>query len=126
MTACNVKNALHPTPASFRLRTVNVDRRTSPCVPPFLALTPELRAKYKLDDHQEGALITGVAIGSTAADSNINAGSVIVHVRDALVTSPGDVVDDIGKEPEQKKSSVPVLLSEPSGLRWVPLQLDGS
>jgi serine protease Do len=90
------------------------------------ALTPELRAKYKLDDHQEGALITGVAIGSTAADSNINAGSVILQLRGALVTSPGDVVDDIGKEREQKKSSVPVLLSEPSGLRWVSLRLDGS
>jgi hypothetical protein len=31
------------------------------------AFTPKLRARYKLDEHQEGAFITGVAIGSTAA-----------------------------------------------------------
>jgi serine protease Do len=88
------------------------------------ALTPELRARYKLDEHQVGALITGVAIGSTAADNNINAGSVIVQVRGAVVTSPDDVLEDIGKEREQKKSSLPMLLAEPSGLRWVSLRLN--
>jgi serine protease Do len=88
------------------------------------ALSPELRTRYKLDEHQGGALITGVAIGSTAADSNINAGSVIVQVRGAVVTSPDDVLADIGTEREQKRSAVPVLLSEPSGLRWVSLQLN--
>jgi serine protease Do len=88
------------------------------------ALTPELRAKYKLDEQQKGALITGVAIGSTAADHDIDAGSVIVQVRRTLVTSPDDLLENIGKEREQKKSSVPMLIAEPSGLRWVPMQLN--
>jgi S1-C subfamily serine protease len=77
----------------------------------------------KLDEQQEGALITGVAIGSTAADNNINAGSVIVQVRRTVVTSPDDVLENIGKERDQKNSSVPMLIAEPSGLRWVSLQL---
>jgi serine protease Do len=88
------------------------------------ALTPELRARYKLDEHQEGALITGVAIGSTAADNNINAGSVIVQVRRTAVTSPDDVLENISKEHEQKKSAVPMLIAEPSGLRWVSMKLN--
>ena len=78
----------------------------------------------KLDEQQEGALITGVAIGSTAADNNINAGSVIVQVRRTVVTSPDDVLENIGKEREQKKSSVPMLIAEPSGLRWVSMKLN--
>jgi S1-C subfamily serine protease len=40
----------------------------------FAAITPELRARYKLGADQQGVIITGVAIGSTAANSSINAG----------------------------------------------------
>ena len=88
------------------------------------AITPELRAKYKLSEQQQGVVVTGVAIGSTAANSKINAGAVIVQVRDISVTSPDDVQRGVEDERKQQRPFVPMLLAEPSGLRWVSLQLD--
>jgi hypothetical protein len=47
-----------------------------------------------------------------------------MEVGDTDVTSPDDVVKNIADARSQKRSSVPVLLSERSGLRWVALQFD--
>jgi serine protease Do len=88
------------------------------------AITPELRTKYKLSEQQQGVVITGVAIGSTAANGKINAGSVILQVRDTKVTSPHDVLKIVADERQQKRPFVPMLLAEPSGSRWVSLRLD--
>ncbi len=87
------------------------------------AITPELRDQYKLGARQQGVVITGVAIGSAAANKNINAGAVIVRVRDTAVASPDDVVKAVDDERQRKQPFVPVLIAEPSGLRWVSLQL---
>lgn len=87
------------------------------------AITPELRSKYHLDEHQQGAVVTGVAIGSAAANAGINAGTVILQVRDMQIKSPDDVVKYADAAHAQKDRSVPMLVSEPSGLRWVPLPL---
>jgi serine protease Do len=87
-------------------------------------LSPELRVQYHLDARQQGAVITGVAVGSTAADSGINAGSVITRVRDTRVASSDDFLRAIDSERVQKKPFVPMLIAEPSGLRWVSLQLN--
>ncbi len=88
------------------------------------AVTPELRAKYKLSEQQQGVVITGVAIGSTAANAKIDAGSVIMRVRNTAVASPDDVQKVVDDERAQKHPFVPMLISEPSGRRWVSLQLD--
>jgi serine protease Do len=87
-------------------------------------LSPELRAQYHLNAQQLGAVITGVAVGSTAADSGINAGSVIMRVRDAPIVSPDDFLHALDVEHKQKSSFVPMLIAEPSGRRWVSLQLN--
>ncbi len=88
------------------------------------AITPELRAKYNLGAQQQGVVVTGVAIGSTAANSKINAGAVIVQVRDMAVTSPDDVQRAMDDARKQQHPFVPMLMAEPSGLRWVSLELD--
>ncbi len=88
------------------------------------AITPELRAKYHLNDQQQGVVITGIAIGSTAANAKINAGTVIVQVRDTAVASPDDVVKLADGERKQMHPFVPMLIAEPSGLRWVSLQFE--
>jgi len=88
------------------------------------AITPELRAKYGLDPQQQGVLITGVGIGSAAANSNINAGAVIVQVRDTVVSSPDDVLKVVDDQRKQLQPFVSMLMAEPSGLRWISLQLD--
>ncbi len=69
------------------------------------AISPELRAKYHLSEQQQGAVITGVAIGSVAANANINAGSVIMQVRGMAVTSPDDVVKYADAARQQKRIS---------------------
>jgi serine protease Do len=88
------------------------------------AVTPELRAKYHLGTEQQGVVITGVAVGSTAANNNINAGAVIEQVRNVVVASPDDVARSIDIERKQRRPSVPMLLAGPSGLRWVSLRFD--
>jgi serine protease Do len=88
------------------------------------AITPELRAKYKLGEQEQGVAITGVAIGSVAANNKINAGAVIEQVRNTAVSSPDDVEKAVDAERKLGRSYVPVLIAEPSGLRWVPLSLD--
>jgi serine protease Do len=86
------------------------------------AISPELRAKFHLDEQQQGVVITGVVIGSEAANDKINAGSVIVQVRDTAVASPDDVLKAIDGERGQMHPFVPILIAEPAGLRWVSLQ----
>jgi serine protease Do len=88
------------------------------------ALTPDLRAKFHINEQQQGVLITGVAIGSAAANDKINAGAVIVQVRDTAVASPDDVLKAVNDERKQMHPVVPMLIQEPSGLRWVSLQFD--
>jgi serine protease Do len=87
-------------------------------------VTAQVRARYNLDAGQQGVVATAVAIGSLAADNDINAGTVIVQVRDTPVASPDDVLQGVASERAQKRTSVPMLLSEPAGLRWVAFPLD--
>ena len=69
--------------------------------------------------------MTGVAIGSTAANSKINAGAVIVQVRDMAVTSPDGVQRGVEDERKQQHPFVPMLLAEPSGLRLTSVTFGG-
>jgi len=88
------------------------------------AITPELRTKYRLSEQQQGVVITGVAIGSTAANTKIDAGSVILRVRDTTVNSPDDVLKAVADERQQRHPFVPMLITGPSGGRWVSLRFD--
>ena len=88
------------------------------------SITPELRDKYKLKAQQSGVVVTGVAIGSSAANDKINAGSLIQQVRDTAVSSPADVQKALDDERKLQRRSVPMLIAEPSGLRWVSLQFE--
>jgi hypothetical protein len=49
---------------------------------------------------------------------------VIVQVRDTAVASPDDVLTAVANERSQKRPSVPMLLSEPTGRRWVSFPLN--
>jgi serine protease Do len=88
------------------------------------AINQELRDTYHLEGPQQGVVITGVAIGSEAANAKVNAGAVILRVRNTPVTSPDDVEKAVENERKQMHPVVPVLLAEPTGLRWVSLQLE--
>jgi serine protease Do len=88
------------------------------------AISPELSTKYQLGQQQQGVVITGVAIGSTAANAKVDAGSVILQVRDTKVTSPDDVQKIVARERELNRPFVPMLIAGPSGMRWVSLRMD--
>ncbi len=88
------------------------------------AITPDLRARFKLDPTQQGVVISAVALGSEAANRQVDAGAVILAVRDTAVTTPAEVLKAVDNERQQKHPFVPVLLSVSGGLRWVPLPLN--
>ena len=88
------------------------------------AITPDLRAKYKLDPNLQGVVISAVAIGSEAANRQVDAGAVILAVRDTTIATPEEVLTAVDRERQQKRSFVPVLLSVSGGLRWVPFPLN--
>ena len=106
-----------PKPALPEEATSNFGLEMSP-------ITAELRTKYQLGEQQQGVVITGVAIGSTAANAKIDAGSVIMQVGGMKVTSPDDVQKVVVDERKQNHPFVPMLVAEPSGSRWVSLRLD--
>lgn len=83
-------------------------------------ITADLRAKYRLSAGYHGVVVTGVVIGSEAADRGINTGAVILRVRDTPVASPEEVYESLAREREQKRAAVPMLISDADGVRWVP------
>jgi serine protease Do len=87
------------------------------------SITPELRAQYKLGANADGVLVTALALGSEAADLEVNAGSVITRVREASVKSPEDFRKAVDAERQQKRRVVPLLISGTEGRRWVPFNL---
>jgi serine protease Do len=88
------------------------------------SITPELRAKYQLSATQQGVVTTGVAIGSAAANKRIDAGTVILRVRDTPIASPAEFRSSIDSERAQKKSFVPLLISQQGALTWVAFALN--
>jgi serine protease Do len=83
------------------------------------SITPELRAKYKLNSKLDGVLITAVALGSEAADLDIDAGSVIMKVRYVAVKSPEDFLKAVEEESPRKHPFIPMLISGSDGPQWV-------
>jgi len=69
-------------------------------------------------------VISAVAMGSQAANRKVDAGAVILAVRDTAVTAPEEVSKAIDNERQQKRPFVPMLLSVSGGLRWVPFSLN--
>ena len=88
------------------------------------ALTPELRARYQISTSEQGVVTTGVAIGSVAANKGIDAGTLIIRVRDAPIASPEQFRSSIDNERAQKHSFAPLLISQQGKLRWVGFTLD--
>jgi serine protease Do len=88
------------------------------------AITPELRAKYNLGPNKQGVVVTAVAMGSEAADRGIDAGLVILKVRDTAVASPEDVTKSVAAERQQKRPFVPLQFSDSDGVHWIPFTLN--
>ena len=88
------------------------------------AITPDLRGRFNLDPTVQGVVISAVAMGSEAANRQVDAGAVILAVRDTAVATPSEVLQAVDNERTQKRPFVPMLLSVSGGLRWVPFPLN--
>jgi serine protease Do len=86
-------------------------------------ITPEARERYQIGSDQKGVLVTDVANGSPAAARGLKPGDVIVEVQQHEVTTPAEVVEQVGRVRKTDRRSVLMLIQGQDGPRWVPLSL---
>jgi serine protease Do len=77
-------------------------------------LSPESRAKFGISDTATGSVVVAVQPHSPAALQQIRPGDVIVRVGHVAVTSPADVVAQVGQAARDQRDVV-LLLVERSG-----------
>lgn len=88
-------------------------------------LDDDARAKFNIEDDVEGILVSEVKPDSDAEKKRIQAGDVIKEVAQNAVSTPEDVIAEVGKEKEAGRKSVLFLLSNPTGeLRFVPVRVE--
>ncbi len=86
-------------------------------------ISKETRAKYKLADAQTGVVVTGTAPGSSAGESGLSPGDVILRVQQTPVSTEAELHQQLDDVREQKRHHVLVLVQGHGGLRWVPLEV---
>lgn len=85
------------------------------------AVTPELRARFNLDERVRGVVVTAVAPGTVAAERGIRPGDVIVEVAQGEVTTPQQAQERIRAQREAGRSSVLIMIETGGAQRAVAL-----
>jgi serine protease Do len=75
-------------------------------------MTDELRAKFKVDEKINGAVVTETATQGAAVDKGIAAGDVIMEAGGKPVTSSGDLSAAIDAATKESKASVLLLIAK--------------
>jgi serine protease Do len=87
-------------------------------------LTPELRAKFGIDEKVKGVVVTEVDPASPAASKNIKAGDVIVEAAQEQVATPEDVARSVEKMKKAGRKAVLLRVEDAKGdLRFVAVPL---
>jgi serine protease Do len=86
-------------------------------------ITPELRARYKLEDDAQGVVVTRVLPDSPAERAGIRIGSVISMVGQDSVATPDDVIRQVGDAVRENRPSVLRRVELEGETRFVPVQL---
>lgn len=94
----------------------------------LLGLTLEMldaktRARAGLDNDKDGVLIAEVDAASSASESGVKSGDIIVEVDQTSVAKPQDVEDLVNKAKKAGKKSILVLMQTPQGLRFVAIKI---
>jgi serine protease Do len=84
-------------------------------------ITGELRAKYKLAAEQPGIVITGVTPSSSAEETGLTPGDVILRVQQEPVSTTADMLALFQQVRLEQRRHVVVLVHDNQGLHWVPL-----
>ncbi len=90
------------------------------------AVTPELRARFKLDDGVEGVVVTEVEEGSAAANRQIRPGDIIRKVghEHVPVKRPSQVRKLVEDARKANRKTIIVLVEREGGRRFVPIKID--
>ena len=87
-------------------------------------LTPEIRKRFSISEEDNGVIVSSVNPDGPAAEKGLRAGDLIVEVQQQEVTSPAQVMAEVKKIRDAKKSSVLLLLRRAGNLRFVAVRLD--
>ena len=89
-------------------------------------LSPDTRSQYGIGDAVTGgAVVTGVADGSPAADKRMQPGDVIIEINHEAVTTPDDITRAIDAMKADGRKNALLAVQNKDGIqRWVFLPLD--
>ncbi|MGF1629715.1 MAG: Do family serine endopeptidase [Kiloniellaceae bacterium] len=89
-------------------------------------ITPELRARFSLDEGAKGVVITEVKEGSASAEKGLLAGDVIVEVDQEEVSTPADVAAKVERAKSEGYRVVTLLVFRQGDFQWVAVRIDQS
>jgi serine protease Do len=87
-------------------------------------LTPDARQAMELPDGLEGAVVTDVQPGSTAAEKGLQRGDVILEANHQKVTEPKSVADAVRAAAERGDQSILLLIQREGQDRFVAVPLE--
>jgi len=90
----------------------------------LVAADEAMRKKFDLAPDARGAVVSDVAADSMAADKGIRPGDLIVRVGSVYVTSPQQMVDEVGKERKSGRTSVLLRVVTGGVARFVAVAVD--
>ncbi|WEX11869.1 DegQ family serine endoprotease [Chelativorans sp. AA-79] len=87
-------------------------------------LDEESRSQFEIPEDVNGVLVTEVEANSVAAEQGVQPGDVIVEIALKSVSTPQDVLDQVGQLKEQGRKNALLMLASKSGeLRFVTLRM---
>lgn len=90
----------------------------------LVAITPDVRALYKLDADAQGVLVTDVAPSSAAADKAIKPGDIVVGAAQGEVKTPGEIAAAVEEAKKAGRKSVLLRLRSGGAPRFVALPVE--
>jgi serine protease Do len=89
----------------------------------LVAVTPDMRRQFNLDNTVNGVLVTRVDPNSDAADKGIQPGDVVVSVANKSVRTPQDIKSRVADAHAAGRNTVLVLVTGNNGQRFIALKI---
>ena len=87
----------------------------------LLAITPELSQKYGFSADQQGIAVDAVDRNSTASESGINPGNIVLRAMDMPVSTPEEFSQAMSHAKELGLPFVAMLVRSHTGQRWIAI-----
>jgi len=87
------------------------------------AITPALRARYRLPEDQGGVVVTAVQAGSAAADLGLQPGFVVVRAGQQAISSPDELRAAVAAARAANRPSILLFVRTPTSQGTVPALL---